>query len=61
VIVVVADTGPLVSLDAVGMLLQARRDGHVDAIRPIIAAMRGAGVHLADPLVAHVLEMADEA
>jgi predicted nucleic acid-binding protein len=44
-----------------GVLLAARRGGYIEALAPSIEALRAAGIHLSDGLVAEILRAAGEA
>jgi predicted nucleic acid-binding protein len=46
---------------SVGLLLRARREGLIPALRPCIEEMPGSGIWLGDPLVANALREAGEA
>lgn len=46
---------------SLGVLLRAKREGHVSALRPAIEAMRARGIWLSPRLVEGVLQMAGEA
>jgi predicted nucleic acid-binding protein len=48
-------------IGTLGVLVVATTDGHLEAIRPAVRALRQAGLHVSDDIVNHVLQMAGEA
>lgn len=49
----VADSGPLIG--TLGLLLHAREDGFIPALRPLIERLRATGYYMSNDLVAGVL------
>jgi hypothetical protein len=47
-------------IGSVGVLLAARQHGHIQALRPLLEAIRRAGIHLSDSLLAEALRLAGE-
>ena len=45
---------------SLGVLLRAKREGHLGAVKPSLEAMRRAGIRVADYLAGEVLRAADE-
>jgi predicted nucleic acid-binding protein len=48
-------------IGTLGVLVVAKTEGHLEAIRPAVRALRQAGLHVSDDIVNHVLQMAGEA
>jgi predicted nucleic acid-binding protein len=48
------------TVGTLGLLAVAKRDGHLDRVRPAITALRQAGLHVDEALVERVLGMVDE-
>lgn len=44
-----------------GVLLRAKREGHLDAVKPVLAAIKADGLFITDEIVAYVLREAGEA
>ena len=49
----VADSGPLIG--TLGLLLHAREDGFIPALRPLIERLQATGYYMSNDLVAGVL------
>ena len=45
----------------VGILLEAKKSGLIDAIKPLLRTLRNNGMHLSEPLIAYALREAGEA
>lgn len=45
---------------ALGVLLRAKREGRLIAVKPVLAALRADGMFISDEIVSYVLKEADE-
>ena len=55
-----ADDLGLTVIGTVGLVLRAKREGHIPAARPLLDALRGTGFWMADALYERALARADE-
>jgi hypothetical protein len=47
-------------IGSIGVLLAARQQGHIQALRPLLEAIRHAGIHISDSLLVEALRLAGE-
>jgi uncharacterized protein len=57
----VARLNSIAIIGSIGVLLLAKEEGHLAAVRPRLEAIRNAGIHLSEQLIADALELAGEA
>jgi len=55
-----ADDLGLTVIGTVGLVLRAKRDGHIPTVRPLLDALRGSGFWLSDALYERALDRAGE-
>ena len=50
----------LTILGTIGLVLRAKRQGHISAVRPLLHALQGSGFWMSEALYRHVLRRAGE-
>lgn len=56
----IARLNSIAIIGSIGVLLMAKEEGHLSAVRPRLEAIRSAGIHLSEQLIAEALQVAGE-
>jgi uncharacterized protein len=56
----IARLNSIAIIGSLGVLLLAKEEGHLAAVRPRLEAIRSAGIHLSEQLIAEALQVAGE-